>query len=60
MNRQHFSQEDKFQWFSREDLKGQTGSEIIAAQDSALQNHISSYKNISNRNRQQMQNPEII
>ena len=60
MNRKHFSQEYTFHWLSREDLKGQTGSEIIEAQDSALQNQISCDKIISNKNRQQMQNLKII
>jgi len=60
MNRQHFSQKDMFVWFSRKDLKGETGSEIIAAQYQALQNQISCEKNISNRNRQQMQALEVI
>jgi len=59
MNRQHFSQEDTFVLLSREDLKGETGSEIIAAKDPA-QNQTSCDKNISNKSRQQMQNLEII
>jgi hypothetical protein len=35
MDRQLISQEDKFLWTTRGDLKGETESEIIAAQDQA-------------------------
>ena len=37
MDRQLISEEDTFLWLSREDLKGKSESEIIAAQDQALQ-----------------------
>jgi hypothetical protein len=37
MDRQLLSEEDTFLWLSREDLKGKTEIEIIAAQDQALQ-----------------------
>ena len=37
MDRQLISEEDTFLWLSREDLKGKTESEIIAAQDQTLQ-----------------------
>jgi len=36
MDIQIISEEDTFLWLSRGDLKGQTRSEIIAAQDPAL------------------------
>jgi len=34
---QLISEEDKFLWLSKGDLKVETGSEIVAAQDQALQ-----------------------
>jgi hypothetical protein len=37
MDRQLISEEDTFQWLSRGDLKGETETDIIAAQDQALQ-----------------------
>jgi hypothetical protein len=43
-DKQLFSQEDAFVWLSRGDLKGETESEIIAAQDQALQNQMSCVK----------------
>ena len=36
-NRQIFSEEDSFLWMSKGDVKGETESEITAAQDQALQ-----------------------
>jgi len=37
MDRQLISEEDTFLWLSRGDLKGETESEIIVAQDRTLQ-----------------------
>ena len=37
MYRQIIGEEDMFLWLSRGDLKGQTESEILAAQDQVLQ-----------------------
>ena len=37
MDRQLIIEEDKFQWLLWRDLKGENESEIIAAQDQALQ-----------------------
>jgi hypothetical protein len=37
MDRQLIGEENTFLWLSREDLEGETESEIIAAQDQALQ-----------------------
>ena len=36
-NRQHISEEETFLWQSKGDLKAETESEIVAAQDQALQ-----------------------
>jgi hypothetical protein len=38
MDRQLISEADTFLWLSREDVKGETESEIIVTQDQALQN----------------------
>jgi len=37
IDRQLISEEDMFLWLSKGDLKAETGSEIVAAQDQALQ-----------------------
>ena len=37
MDRQHISEEDMFLWLSKGDLKAETESEIVAAQDQVLQ-----------------------
>jgi len=49
-------EEDTFLWLSRGDLKGETESGIIAAQDQALQTKYP----VTNRNRQQMQNVSTV
>jgi len=36
MDRQHISEEDTLLWLSKGDLKAETESEIVAAQDQAL------------------------
>ena len=48
---QLISKEDMFLWLSKGDLKAETESEIVAAQDQALQNEILRSKNIEHRNR---------
>jgi hypothetical protein len=55
IDKQHISEEDTSLWLFRGNLKGETASEIIAAQDQALQTKTSCNKNITNRTRQQMQ-----
>jgi hypothetical protein len=37
IDRQLMSEEDTFLWLSKADLKAETGSEIVAAQDQAIQ-----------------------
>jgi hypothetical protein len=37
INKQLISEEDTFLWLSKDDLKAETGSKIVAAQDQALQ-----------------------
>jgi len=40
ISRQLISEEDMFLWLSKGDLKAETESEIVAAQDQALQKNI--------------------
>ena len=53
IDRQLFSEEDTFLWLSKGDLKAETESEIVAAQDQALQTKyvVLCNKNIEHRNR---------
>ena len=44
MDKQLISQEDTFVWLSRGGLKRETGSEIIAAKDQALQTKYNAQK----------------
>jgi hypothetical protein len=37
IDRQRISEEDTFLWFSKGDLKAETESEVVAAQDQAMQ-----------------------
>ena len=50
-DRQLISEEDTFLWLSKGDLKAETESEIVAAQDQAFTNEILRNKNIEHRNR---------
>jgi hypothetical protein len=54
LDRQLISEEDTFLWLSEGDLKAQTESEIVAAQDQTLQTKYYATK-ILNTERQQMQ-----
>ena len=51
IDRQLISEEDTFLWLSKGDLKAETESEILAAQDQTLTNEILRNKNIEHRNR---------
>ena len=44
IDRQLISEEDTFLWLSNGDLKAETESEIVAAQDQALQKNITQQK----------------
>ena len=50
-DRQFISEEDTFLWLSKGDLKAETESEMLAAQDRALKNKILCDKNIEHRDR---------
>ena len=52
-DRQLISEEDTFLWLSKGDLRAETESEIVAAQDQALQKN-TTHKNIEHRNREKM------
>ena len=54
IDRQFISEEDTFFWLSKGDLKAETESEIVAAQDRALQTEYCATK-ILNTNRLQVQ-----
>jgi hypothetical protein len=49
IDKQLISKEDTFLWLSKADLKPETESEIVAAQDQALTNKILCNQNIANR-----------
>jgi hypothetical protein len=53
--RQLISEEYTFLWLTKEDLKAETESEIVAAQDQALQKKYYATKILKHRDRQQMQ-----
>ena len=55
MDRQLISEEDTFLWLSKGDLKAETESEIVAAQDQALHTKYYGKKYIESRDRQHMQ-----
>ena len=55
MDRQLISEEDTFHWLSKGDLKAETESEIVAAQDQALHTKYYGKKYIESRDRQHMQ-----
>jgi hypothetical protein len=54
-DRQLTDEEDAFLRLSGGDLEGEIETEIIATQDQALQTKYNAIKNITNRNREQMQ-----
>jgi hypothetical protein len=49
------SEEDTFLWLSKGDMKAETASEIVAAQDQALQTKYHATKILQKKKRQQMQ-----
>jgi len=51
MDIQLIGEKDRFQWLSSGNLKGETESEIIAAQDQALPTIYHATKILQNRNR---------
>ena len=51
IDRQFISEGDTFLWLSKGDLKAETKSEIVAAQDQALETKYNATKNIEHRNR---------
>ena len=51
IDRQLISEEDTFLWLSKGDLKAETESEIVAAQDQSLQTKYYAKKNTEQRNR---------
>ena len=55
MDRQLISEEDTFLWLSKGDLKAETESEIVAAQNQALHTKYYGEKNIESKDRQDMQ-----
>ena len=55
IDRQLISEEDTFLWLSKGDLKAKTESEIVAAQDQALQTKYYATKILSTENIEQMQ-----
>ena len=60
MDRQLISEEDTFLWLSKGDLKAETESKIVAAQNQGLHKKYYGKRNNENRNRQHMQAlPEI-
>jgi len=55
IDRQLINEEDTFMWLSKGDLKAEIESEMLAAQDQALQTKILCDKNIEYRDRWQVQ-----
>jgi len=51
IDRQLISEEDTFLWLSKGDLKAETESEIVAAQDQAIQTKILRNEDIKHRDR---------